>query len=186
MRLNDPLLTSFVFDDIEYQIDLSFDNVLDVFDVHDDTGLMEYEKAEICIALLLGENVEPTSELWNHVYSEFIHVDNKQSIEYDRKGNPMPVQKESKKSIDFNKDAEYIYASFQQAYNINLHREQGEMHWHEFKALLSGLPSDTVMQRIVQIRLWEPSEGESGEYKQAMRDLQNAYALEELEEIEEE
>ena len=182
MRLNDPLVTSFVFDDIEYQIDLSFDNVLDVFDVHDDTGLMEYEKAEICIALLLGEDVEPASELWNYVYSEFIQVDNKQSIEYDRKGNPMPVQKENKKSIDFSEDAEYIYASFRQAYNINLHREQGKMHWHEFEALLNGLPSDTIMQRIIQIRLWEPSKDETGEYKQAMRDLQNVYSLEEIEE----
>ncbi|WP_438310795.1 Gp15 family bacteriophage protein [Sporosarcina sp. FA9] len=182
MRLNDPLVTSFVFDDIEYQIDLSFDNVLDVFDVFDDEDLRTYESAAICLALLLGDDIAPTLDLWNHVYFEFIQVDNEQSIEYDRKGNPMPVQKESKKSIDFNKDAEYIYASFRQAYNINLHREQGKMHWHEFKALLSGLPSDTVMQRIVQIRLWEPSKGEAAEYKQAMRDLQKIYALEEIEE----
>ena len=182
MRLNDPLITSFVFDDVEYKIDLSFDNVLDVFDVHDDTGLMEYEKAEICIALLLGEDVEPSSELWNHVYTEFIQVDNKQSIEYDRKGNPMPVQKEGKQSIDFSKDAEYIYASFQQAYGMNLFKEQGSLQWSQFKALLSGLPSDTIMQRIIQIRLYEPSKGETGEYKQAMRDLQNAYSLEEIEE----
>ncbi len=180
MKLNDPLVTSFVFDDIEYQIDLSFDNVLDVFDVFDDKDLRTYESAEICLALLLGNDVKPTLDLWNHVYSEFIQVDNKQSIEYDRKGNPMPVQKENKKSIDFNKDAEYIYASFQQAYNINLHREQGKMHWHEFKALLSGLPSDTIMQRIIQIRLYEPSKGESGEYKKAMLDLQEIYALEEI------
>ncbi len=184
MRLNDPLVTSFSFDDIEYQIDLSFDNVLDVFDVFEEVGFMEYEKAEMCLALLLGKDVTPNVDLWNHIYSEFLHVDNKQSIEYDRKGNPMPIQKESKKSIDFNKDAEYIYASFQQAYNINLHREQGKLHWHEFKALLNGLPSDTVMQRIIQIRLWEPSKGESGEYKQAMRELQNAYSLGE-EEVEE-
>jgi len=184
MRLNDPLITSFTFEDVEYEIDLSFDNVLDIYDVFDDAGLMEYEKGEICLALLLGEGVEPTSDLWNYVYFEFIHVDDKQSIEYDRKGNPMPVQKENKKSIDFSKDAEYIYASFRQAYNVNLHHEQGKLHWHEFKALLSGLPSDTVMQRIVQIRLWEPSKGETGEYKQAMQQLQKAYSLEE-EEVEE-
>lgn len=179
MRLNDPLVTSFAFDGIEYQIDLAFDNVLDVFDVFEDDCLRDFEKAEVCLALLLGEDIKPTIDLWNFVYKEFIHVENKQSIEYDRKGNPMPVQKENKQSIDFSKDAEYIYASFLHAYNINLYREQGKMHWHEFKALVSGLPSDTIMQRIVQIRLWEPSKGESGEYKQAMKDLQKIYALEE-------
>jgi len=37
------------------------------------------------------------------------------------------------------------------------------------------------MQRIIQIRLWEPQKGESNEYKQAMRDLQKVYALEDEE-----
>ncbi|WP_342505863.1 Gp15 family bacteriophage protein [Sporosarcina sp. FSL K6-2383] len=179
MRLNDPLVTSFSFEEETYSIDLAFDNVLDVFDVFEDESLRSYEKAEICLALLLGAEVIPTLELWNHVYSEFIHVENKQSIEYDRKGNPMPVQKENKKSIDFEKDAEYIFASFQQAYGMNLFQMQGKLQWSEFKALLSGLPSDTIMQRIIQIRLWEPSKGESSEYKQAMRDLQKTYSLDE-------
>ncbi|KAA0941621.1 hypothetical protein FQ087_20920 [Sporosarcina sp. ANT_H38] len=184
MRLNDPLVTSFVFEEIEYQIDLSFDNVLDVFDVFDDEDLRTYESAEICLSLLLGDDVTPTLDLWNHVYSEFIHVDNKQSVEYDRKGNPMPVQKENKKAVDYSKDAGYIYASFRQAYNINLYHEQGKLHWREFEALLNGLPSETILQRIVQIRLWEPSKGETGEYKQAMLQMQKAYSLEE-EEVEE-
>lgn len=185
MRLNDPLVTSFEYDGVEYSIDLAFDNVLDVFDVFDDTDLRDYEKAEICLALLLDKPCpDGANELWNHIYETFIHAEDKRPIEYDRKGNPLPVQKESKQSTDFNKDAEYIYASFQQAYNINLYQEQGKLHWHEFKALLSGLPSDTIMQRIVQIRMWEPSKGESSEYKQAMRELQKIYALDDVEEVE--
>lgn len=181
MRLNDPLVTSFPYDGKEYQIDLAFDNVLDVLDVFDDTDLRDYEKAEICLALLLGDqSYELSIDLWNYVYETFIHVESKQPIEYDRKGNPMPVQKEQKQSIDFEKDAEYIFASFQQAYGMNLFQMQGKLHWSEFRALLSGLPSDTIMQRIIQIRLWEPSKGESSEHKQSMRDLQKIYALEEI------
>lgn len=182
MRLNDPLVTSFIFEDVEYSIDLSFDNVLDVFDVFGDEDLRTIDSAEICLALLLGDDVVPTLDLWNYVYSEFLHVDNKQSIEYDRKGNPMPIQKESKKAVDYSKDAGYIYASFRQAYNINLYHEQGKLQWREFEALLNGLPSETILQRIVKIRMWEPSKDEPGEYKQAMRDLQEIYALEEIEE----
>lgn len=188
MRLNDPLVTSFSFGETDYNIDLSFDNVLDVFDVFDDPELRDHEKAEICLALLLGEqSYKPSIDLWNHIYKTFLHMENKKPIEYDRKGNPMPVREDNnKKTIDLVKDAEHIYASFRQAYNINLFQQQGKLHWHEFQSLLNGLPADTIMQRIIQIRLWEPSKGESAEYKKTMRDLQKAYRLEdEAEEVEE-
>ncbi|WP_342538444.1 Gp15 family bacteriophage protein [Sporosarcina sp. FSL K6-1540] len=183
MRLNDPLVNTCEYEGARYSLDLSFDNVLNVFDVFDDADLREYEQADIALALLVGvEYKSNTNDLWNYIYATYINVESKRSIEYDRKGNPLPFQKESKQSIDFNKDAEYIYASFMQAYKINLYHERGKLHWHEFKSLLSGLPSDTIMQRIIQIRLYEPSKGESSEYKQAMRDLQKIYALEEIEE----
>lgn len=181
MRLNDPLATSFEFDEKEYTIDLAFDNVLDVFDVLDDKELREYERAEICLTLLLGETFEigHSVSLWNYIFENFIHTQEKQTLELDRKGNPLPVQKEQKQVIDFEKDADYIFASFQQAYHINLYQQQGKLHWQEFKALLNGLPSDTVMQRIIQIRLWEPSKGDTAEYKEAMRELQKTYSLDE-------
>lgn len=186
MRLNDPLVTSFFYKGAEYPIDLTYDNVLDVFDVLDDDYIVGYKKAEGCLALLLGKRIygEEAVDLWNHIYELFIHIENKQSIEYDRKGNPLPVQKERKETTDLDKDAEYIYSSFQQAYNINLYKEQGKLHWQEFKALLSGLPSDTIMQKIVQVRLWEPSKDETQEYKQAMIELQKVYALDDGEGVE--
>jgi len=188
VRLNDPLITEFAFDGVTYSIDLAFDNVLDVFDALSDSALREYEKAEVCLALLLGDQPverENAIELWNFIYESFIHIESKQPIEYDLKGNPLPVHEEEKRNfIDLDKDAEYIFASFKQAYSMNLFEQQGKLHWHEFKALLNGLPSDTIMQRIIQIRAWEPSKGESSEYKKAMRDLQKVYSLDE-EELEE-
>ena len=184
MRLNDPLDTSFVYEGREYRIDLAFDNVLDVFDVLSDDTLRDYEKAEISLELLLGEqDYTPTVELWNHIYKEYIEIERKQAIEYDLKGNPMPVRDEGGENIlDIEQDAEYIYASFRQAYGMNLYEQQGKLHWHEFKALLNGLPSDTIMQRIIQIRMWKPSKHESGEYKENMRKLQKIYALDDNEE----
>ena len=105
MRLNDPLVTSFVYNDDGYTIDLAFDNVLDVFDVLEDQSLRDYEKAEINLELLLNEtlNGKEAVELWNYVYEQFIEIKSKQPIEYDLKGNPMPVVKEQKKMIDFDK-----------------------------------------------------------------------------------
>ncbi|MCM3618753.1 bacteriophage Gp15 family protein [Sutcliffiella horikoshii] len=188
LRLNDPLVTSFFYQEKKYTIDMAFDNVLDAFDVLGDQTLREQEKAEICLVLLLNESCkgEEAINLWNYLYERFIKVENIQPIEYDLKGKPLPVREEvSKNLISLEKDAGYIYASFQQAYNLNLFDQQGKLHWQEFQALLQGLPSDTIMQRIIQIRMWEPSKGETSEYKQAMKKLQNLYALDdgEIEEV---
>ncbi|MEK4149978.1 Gp15 family bacteriophage protein [Robertmurraya sp. FSL W8-0741] len=187
MRLNDALVTFFSFDGKEYAIDLAFDNVLDVFDVLEDKTLRMYEKAEICLELLLGKQFKGANavELWNHIYEQYIYVKNEQPVMYDLKGNPLPVQPEDEKEkmIDLEQDAEYIFASFKQAYNMNLYEQQGKLHWHEFQALLNGLPSDTIMKRIIEIRAWKPSKGESQEYKEAMRKLQKVYALNDSEEV---
>ena len=47
MRLNDRLPTSFIFEGKEYEIDLSFDNVLDVYDITADKTLRGGEKIEL-------------------------------------------------------------------------------------------------------------------------------------------
>ena len=180
MRLNDALVSSFSYAGTEYDIDLAFDNVLDVFDVLGDESLRDYEKIEICLALLLGEQSYDRAEafeLWNYIYDNFLMLENDRVVEYDRQGNPLPIQEENKSTMDYAKDAKYIYASFRQAYGINLVEEQGKLHWHEFQALLNSLPDDTIMQRIIQIRVWEPRKGETAEYKQSMRKLQKIYAL---------
>ncbi|WZY36128.1 Gp15 family bacteriophage protein [Bacillus sp. FSL W8-1122] len=187
MRLNDPLVTSFEFEGEEYSIDLAFDNVLDVFDVMQDKLLRDHEKIEICLELLLGdcfkEKANNLFNLWSHIYDTFIHREEREIVEYDLQGNPLPVEKEEKKRlIDIDQDAEYIFASFKQAYGINLIEEQGKLHWNEFQALLHGLPHHTIMKRVIEIRDWEPSKGDSAEYKRKMEKAQKRVALPEEEE----
>jgi hypothetical protein len=180
MRLNDPLITSFLYNEKEYTINLAFDVVLDAFDYLNDETLRDYEKIVICLSLLLGEqDYEPSIDFWNYIYDEFIRIEAKKPIEYDLKGNPMPVQEDDDDDeyMDLEQDAELIYASFQQAYKINLYEQQGKMHWQEFRSLLNGLPTNTIMQRIIQIRAWKPQKGDSAEHKENMRKLQKIHAL---------
>lgn len=196
MRLNERLATSFIFNEKQYEIDLSFDNVLDIFEVQSSKYLFDKEKVEISLTLLLGDQEYDEFEmfdLWNHIYESFIDISKeKEVVKYDLEGNPMPKITKGKdaKSFDFEIDAERIYSSFLQAYGINLFEQQGKMHWHEFTALLNGLPSNTVLQRVIQIRQWEPSKNDSKEYKEEMKELQDIYALEDednqtLEEVDE-
>lgn len=185
LRLNDPLVTSFVYKDKEYEIDLSFDNVLDVFDVFKIPYLHPYLKAKKSLEYLLGEgryDEEQSIELWSYVYKNFIEFKKSRPIEYDLKGNPMPVRggEDEESYLDITQDAEFIYASFVQAYNIDLYQQQGKLHWHQFKALLHGLPSNTIMQQIIQIRTWKPSKHDNAENKENMKKMQGIYALREV------
>lgn len=184
LRLNDPLVTSFEYKGKEYAIDLTFDNVLDVFDVLKDKYLRFYEKTYICLNLLLNDEwiPEETLELFEFIFENFIKSEEKEIVEYDLLGNPLPKPKEEKDEpvISIEQDAEYIYASFRQAYGMNLFEEQGKLHWHEFRALLNGLPENTSMQRIIQIRKWKPSKYDTAEYKKEMEKMQKYYALKEV------
>ncbi|EME3499371.1 hypothetical protein CUS51_01160 [Enterococcus faecium] len=183
MRLNDPLVTSIEFDGKELPIDLTFDNVLDVFDILEDSDLFPEEKVNMCLELLIGDfekffqgSSEQQLLLFNHILENYISVGNSDGVETDRLGNPMPNAVKEKKTISLVHDAKYIYASFRQI-GINLFEEQGRMMWEEFQALLESLPDDTILARIIQIRTWEPSKGESAKEKERMRKLQQKYAL---------
>ena len=171
MRLNDPLVTSIEFDGIELPIDLTFDNVLDVFDILEDSDLFPEEKVNMCLELLISDFEKifqgPSEQqflLFNHILENYISVGDSDGFETDRLGNPMPNAVKEKKTISLVHDAKYIYASFRQI-GINLFEEQGRMMWEEFQALLESLPDDTILARIIQIRTWEPSKGESATTK---------------------
>lgn len=181
MRLNDPLTTEIEFEDVLYPLDLAFDNVLDVLDAISDKSLMAWEKVDLALNLLVGESnltFEKQMELWELILNQHIQIGSQEKVIYDLEGNPMPTPKSSddKKSMDLVQDAKYIYASFRQI-GINLFEEQGKMHWEEFQAILESLPDDTILPKIVQIRNWSPSKGESEKEKERMRELQAKYSL---------
>lgn len=57
---------------------------------------------------------------------------------------------DSEQVMDFELDAGAIYASFRQQYGINLLTD--ELHWYEFRALLTGLGEDTSFMQRIKIR----------------------------------
>lgn len=178
MRLNDPLTTSITFKDNDYPIDLAFDNVLDVLEILEDQALTLSIKIETIVEMFIGESDLDTLEqidLWAYIRSEFVMLGEEDVIETDELGNPMPIRKKNK-NMDLVHDAKYIYSSFRQI-GINLFEEQGRLSWEEFQALLESLPEDSIMQRIIQIRTWQPKKGDSAEHKKSMRLMQKRYAL---------
>lgn len=65
------------------------------------------------------------------------------------KGEPSDAR-----ALDLVSDGDYVVAAFQQAYGIDLTSVE-YMHWHRFKALLNGLPEDTMLARIITYRTWK-------------------------------
>ena len=218
LDLSRKLTDKLVIDDKEYALDLSFDTVLKMFEMMRDEDVPEYVKPHFAIRMLISKSlfgntreekaesfnndfenysIEEMSKVFKSVFEEHISLSDVKDnhVEYDLAGNPMKTtasdDTKQRAPYDIRFDGDYIYASFLQAYGIDLFDAQGKLHWRKFNALLSGLPEGTKLMEVIKIRKWKPQKGDSAEYKEEMRRLQKDYALpneiiEEEEEYEEE
>lgn len=204
LDLSRKLTDKLVIDDKEYALDLSFDNVLKMFEMMRDEDIPEYVKPHFAIRMLISKSlegetreekakafndafedysIEELSKVFKSVFEEHIGLSNVEDnhVEYDLAGSPMKTtasdEPKEKAPYDIRYDGDYIYASFLQAYGIDLFDVQGKLHWKKFNALLSGLPEGTKFMEVVKIRKWKPQKGDSAEYKEEMRRLQKDYAL---------
>lgn len=204
LDLSRKLTDKLVIDDKEYALDLSFDTVLKMFEMMRDEDIPEYVKPHFAIRMLISNSlegetreekakafndafedysIEELSKVFKSLFEEHISLaDVKDNhVEYDLAGNPMKTiasnSKQEQAPYDIRYDGDYIYASFLQAYGIDLFDVQGKLHWKKFNALLSGLPEGTKFMEVVKIRKWKAQKGDSAEYKEEMRRLQKDYAL---------
>ncbi len=136
-----PLPFSVEFEGKKYKLKPYYDNVLETFSVFHDPGLSDYDKVSYCLWLLVKGRHPVSGELLNAVYDAL--------IEKPKSAGDGP------KSFDFNQDAAYIFAGFQQAYGIDLYSERGKLHWWKFIALFGGLPENTRIREIMSIRMRE-------------------------------
>lgn len=58
----------------------------------------------------------------------------------------------NEKFFDFEQDADIIFASFMQAYSIDLNEQHDKMQWKTFLALLQGLPKSTPFSQTIELR----------------------------------
>lgn len=173
--LTEDLNNKFEWEGKIYHVDMSFNNVLKVFDLFEDDLFDTYEKIPITLEMMIVEykELEATDfaellALYNFILKEFLWIDNKSNKE------------SSKKVIDFKKDAGAIYASFLSEYGIDLFEQQNKLHWHKFSELLGSLGEDTAFKKVLGYRTMKiPSSKEaSKEYRDHIRKMKRIYALE--------
>ena len=192
-----------VLDDMSYPLDLSFDNVLRLFDMIHDDYIPVITKPIFALKILLKSStdsdkqaadnllehldIETALEIYKRISEEHVVIKSSRGEvkEYDLAGNLIerkPIdddeeEDEKEPLFSLKYDGVYIYSSFLQAYNIDLIEAQGKLHWQKFNALLNGLPSNTKFAEVLKIRSWEPQKDDTQEYISSMRKLQTEYAL---------
>lgn len=130
--------------------------------------------AERLLTLYYGEQ-------WPQPYDEAV----KQAIWFYRcgreeEGDAKPTEKPgselkaSRRSYDFDIDADALYTSFRSAYGIDLLDE--DLHWWAFRELMMGLPEDSPFKQRVYYRVGS-TEGMSPKQKKAFEERRAKYAL---------
>ena len=185
LNLAYPITETVEINGEKYDIDMSFDNILRLFDLLEDKSLNDIEKVETGLLMLIDNklddyDIQEKAKIFIEIFKSAIGAE-KEEQPVDLEGNPMPVaSQENKKVYDLAQDAEYIFASFMSDYNIDLFEQQGKLHWYKFKALLNGLTDKSKFMRVVDIRQAEMPKGKGMQKeRERLRKLKEHYALKE-------
>lgn len=185
IKLHEHLPTEVDINGVPHKIDMSFDNVLGILEMLKDDRLSEVSKVMTGLKLLFDDmpvgTIDELIQIWIETFNNIVNRGEvEDEFDYDIKGNPMPKRKEevSKNVMSFEEDADYIYASFLQDYNIDLIEQQGKLHWYKFMALLNGLSDSTRLRKVIEIRQMPLPSGKGSEkQRQEVEKLKRHYAL---------
>lgn len=159
----------------KFLVNPAFDIVLEVQKLYKEDVLTEFEKIDQALRMLVKNkwnlqllNPEEKQKLLSVITQRYVEVEKRPQI----KKSPFPV-------LDFEKDGDYIYASFMQVYQIDLIEEQGRLPWKKFLYLFNGLPADTKIKQIMRIRQMPVPEynGKNSKEIQEINEMKSYYAL---------
>lgn len=130
---------------LKLTLDMSFDNVLLIYEMLEDRFLGTIDKLLLAVDMLVlddeklsehgdQERIELALDLFRDCLGRDLRKENDtaEEVEGDENSIEAPV-------YDWNEDAELIYASFLFDYNLDLFEVQGDLHWERFLALFKSL-----------------------------------------------
>lgn len=183
LNLGYELETTVAIDGIKYELDMSFDNILRLQDMFSDKEVPGAIKVVLALDMLIEKrldmDIEKQSDVLKSIFENFIRGEKLDKPNYDIAGNIMPSTEGAKERVmSFKQDANYIYASFMQDYQIDLFEQQGRLDWRKFIALVDGLSKGTRLKEVIEIRTMDVPKGKkSGEQKKKVEDAKRKYAL---------
>lgn len=164
-----------LFEGKKYRVTPAFDVILDIQKLYREDELSTVDKLETALQMLgisklylLILTLEEKSRLLELIYEQCVNV------------KPRPQTKKSKQPIlDFDEDAEYIYASFMLDYGIDLIDLCGQLSWRKFIYLFQGLSNKSKIREVMRIRdmdLPKPTKYNQKEIQNII-ELKSYYAL---------
>lgn len=181
MQLQYKLDDTIRIDDEKYIVNAAFNVILKLSDMLEDTSLDTNTRVLTGLQMLINTDlgdkytILEKNDILEKILTEYVQMEPKKV--YDLLGNELPsIDGEDEQILDFNIDADYIFAAFMQVYGIDLIEQQGKLHWSKFNALLNGLPDGTTLSRIMGYRAWK-EEDEKKDYKQFMREMKRKFKL---------
>ena len=138
-----------------------YKNIVRFFEIQESDKSDEVKTAEI-VKELFPQAVPNSPFIWDEV-RRFITMGEE------------PEESCGEQVFDFRQDAGRIYASFKQAYGIDLVLEN--VHWWVFLELFKALPDDTVMKKVIEIRTRKPEAGWDAKQRLELVRLQERFAL---------
>lgn len=126
----------------------AFDSVLMIQEMYKEDVLSDYDKIGKALDILVRNrfrlrllSAEQKFSLLSEIYEQCINTKKRPHV-----GRPGPPV------LDFEKDAEYIYASFMSDYGIDLIEQQGKLSWRKFIYLFQGLTDACKIKEVMRIR----------------------------------
>lgn len=167
INITKPLTDYVIYKGKKIRLNISFDNVIKVYDIFKDNFLLDYEKAQYALALLTEERKLPNIKALDVIFKEQIET-------FQRS-----TGKNNLRVVDFKQDSAFIYSSFLMDYGIDLIEQQGKLHWQKFISLFQGLSERTKIREVMSIRsrpLPKPDK-HNQDYIRSLMELKQYYAL---------
>lgn len=156
-----------------YEINTDFRIALACFRAMNDAEITDLERFYAIETLLLGDEVDPDDDV----------VLQKKILDYLRCGQEENIDiKEI--DMDYIQDESKIRTSIRQCYHLDLNRID-YMHWWEYNELISGLTSETLLNKVRELRSFDLNEIKDLKEREQVRKAQEYVALKKVDKKEE-
>ncbi|MFT8581846.1 MAG: Gp15 family bacteriophage protein [Schleiferilactobacillus perolens] len=154
---------------------LSFDRVLRLYELMDDSETSDEEKALGAYQLFFRLPDDPNDVHLERLEAILKYVQKRPYQSNSNSENAAGANTDTRRFFSFTEDSEAIFTSFLML-GIDLETKIGQWPWDKFQAVFYNLPEDTPFAKIVSIRQQNPAEMQGREQAELMK-MQAAYAL---------
>ncbi|MDC2867560.1 Gp15 family bacteriophage protein [Bacillus sp. BP-3] len=154
LKLTERDYDFYTWNGVRFELNLSFDNVLLLFDLFVDKSIPIRLQLDIALNMLVVDKVV-LSQLDEDVQFQLVVDILKDKLDIDLLADKKEEKEPKIPVYDFTVDSERIFSSFLFDYKINLFEQQGKMKWNEFIALFRNLSDKSPMGIAIHYRTCE-------------------------------